>query len=70
LFDDYVVNHYKKIVEFSKERGFIRNAFDVKQWIDKSYLEKALKDSGLENYWQLTDIHGNPVSQGRTETNK
>lgn len=63
LFDPYVIDHYKTIVAFSKERGFIRKVFDVEEWIDRRYLEKALKANGLEDYWQSTDIHGNAAGE-------
>jgi sulfonate transport system substrate-binding protein len=58
LLDEFYINHYKEGVAFAKERGLIRNAFDVDKWIDKSYLEAALKELGLENFWSEYDAEG------------
>lgn len=63
IIDDYFVNHYKEAAAFSKERGFIRKEFDVEKWIDRSFVDAALKEEGLENYWQPRDADGNPISK-------
>lgn len=52
LLDDFFYNHYKGGVNYAKEKSLIRKTFDVNNWIDKSYLNEALKELGLENYWQ------------------
>ncbi len=51
LFDKDYVNHYAGGIVFAKERGLIRNTFDVNTWIDRSYLDAALKELKLENFW-------------------
>jgi ABC-type nitrate/sulfonate/bicarbonate transport system substrate-binding protein len=33
---------------FLKEHGFISNDFDVKSWIDPSFLNNALNESGID----------------------
>lgn len=58
LLDEFYFLHYKEGVAFSKEKALIRNTFDVDKWIDKSYLESALKELGLENYWPQFDAQG------------
>lgn len=52
LLDAEYVNHYSNGIAFAKERGLIRNAFDVDTWIDRSYLNAALKELKLEGYWK------------------
>ncbi|MDD5465152.1 MAG: ABC transporter substrate-binding protein [Candidatus Omnitrophica bacterium] len=52
LIDGFYVTHYKDALLYSKEHKFIRNTFDVDSWIDRSYLNAALKELGLENFWQ------------------
>ncbi len=42
---------FKEIVDFSVKNRLIRQKFDVDQWFDKSYSEAALKELGLQNYW-------------------
>ncbi len=51
-FDPVYVNHYVGGVEFAKEKGFIRRTFDVHTWIDRSYLDAAIRDLRLEGYWK------------------
>jgi sulfonate transport system substrate-binding protein len=58
LVDDYLRSQYKKAVLDSKRFGLIRNTFDVDQWIDTSFLQKALHDQNLEHYWPQYDANG------------
>ncbi len=51
-FDKNYVNHYAGGIAFAKQRGLIRNVFDVNTWIDRSYLDDALKELKLENFWK------------------
>jgi sulfonate transport system substrate-binding protein len=39
-------------IDFSKANSIIRKAADVNDWIDDSYLNAALQELGLEDYWQ------------------
>ncbi len=59
LLDPFAVQHYKNAVAFAKERGFIRKEFDVDEWVDRSYLNAALKAQGLEDFWPPHDVDGN-----------
>jgi sulfonate transport system substrate-binding protein len=63
LLDPFSVQHYKNAVAFSKERNFIHRTFDVDEWVDTSYLNKALKAQGLENYWPQHDVDGKVISK-------
>ena len=63
VFDEYTINHYKDAVKFCKENGIIRKAFDVDQWIDKSYQDAALKELKLERYWPKSDVNGNATKR-------
>jgi sulfonate transport system substrate-binding protein len=61
LFDEHFINHYKKSIALYKEHKLIRKTFDPEtEWIDRSYLDAALKDLKLENYWPEFDANGNP----------
>jgi sulfonate transport system substrate-binding protein len=61
LFDEHFLNHYKKSIVLYKENKLIRKTFDPEtEWIDRSYLEAALKELKLENYWPEYDANGNP----------
>jgi sulfonate transport system substrate-binding protein len=39
-------------IDFSVANNIIRKPANVNDWIDDSYLNAALKELGLENYWQ------------------
>jgi sulfonate transport system substrate-binding protein len=52
LLDPYVVSRYKFQLEQAKGFGLVRNSFDVEAWFDRSFLNAALKELGLENQWQ------------------
>lgn len=58
LLDDFFVNHYRGGIEYAKTNKFIRNNIDLNQWIDRSYLDAALKELKLENYWPQYDANG------------
>jgi sulfonate transport system substrate-binding protein len=58
LVDEYIRTQYKKAALDSKKFGLIRNTFDVDQWIDTSFLQKALRDQNLEHYWPEYDANG------------
>jgi sulfonate transport system substrate-binding protein len=58
LVDDYVRAQYKRAVDDSKRFGLIRSTFDVDSWVDTSFLQKALHELNLENYWPQYDASG------------
>ena len=58
VIDEFFINHQKEILNFCKERKYVRNTFDVDKWVDTSYQEWALKELGLENHWQRYDANG------------
>jgi len=61
VFDEHFLNHYKRSIGFYKENKLIRKTFDIeKEWIDRSYLDAALKDLKLEKFWPQYDVNGNP----------
>lgn len=60
LLDEYAVARYKAAVADSKKFGLIRNAYDVEPWIDRRFLNRALKDLGLERFWAEWDANGKP----------
>jgi sulfonate transport system substrate-binding protein len=60
LIDDYFVERYKLSIKDSLRFGLIQNPVDINQWFDTSYLETALKELKLENYWSAEDVNGKP----------
>jgi len=58
LIDPYLVSQYKIQVSEAKRFGLIKNPFEVEPWIDTSFLNEALKELGLENYWAPVPASG------------
>jgi sulfonate transport system substrate-binding protein len=58
IIDEYYLTHYKDAIADSKEKKFIRNTFELDKWIDRTYLDAALKELGLENFWPQYDAEG------------
>lgn len=60
LLDEFFYSHYRDAVQASLKFKFIRKDFDVNQWFEPKYLNQALKEQKLENYWPTYDAKGNP----------
>ncbi|WP_421800986.1 hypothetical protein [Herminiimonas fonticola] len=58
LFDSFLTARYKDAVDQAVKFKLTRKRFDVDQWIDRSYLNTALKEMKLENYWPVTQADG------------
>ncbi|HWA72350.1 MAG TPA: ABC transporter substrate-binding protein [Polyangiaceae bacterium] len=58
LLDPYIVSQIKTKVSLAKRFGLIKEAFDFEALIDRRFLNKALKDQGLENYWPQVSASG------------
>jgi sulfonate transport system substrate-binding protein len=58
LLDRYFVEAFKRDVRTAKEQGLIRRTFDVDQWIDRSYLDAALRELNLTGRWQAYQAYG------------
>jgi sulfonate transport system substrate-binding protein len=58
LLDTYFVDSYKHDVDTAKQLGVIRHVYDVDQWVDRSYLDNALHDTGLAGYWKPYRAYG------------
>jgi sulfonate transport system substrate-binding protein len=49
--DPYFVSALKQKIRVAHEFGLIKQPFELEPLIDRSFLNKALKDQGLENFW-------------------
>lgn len=58
LLDPYIVSQFKTKVTLAKRFGLIKEAFDFEALIDRRFLNKALKDQGLESYWPQVSASG------------
>lgn len=51
LLDPFFVTGYRIGVAFALEQKLIRGPVDVDAWIDRSYLDGALRSLGLAGFW-------------------
>ena len=58
LFDPFIVARTRQSVADAYRYKLIRQNFDVNAWIDRRYLDAALKDLQLEHYWSQFDTNG------------
>ncbi len=60
-FDPFLVGRYQDAVEQSVHFKLSRRAFDVTEWIDRHYLDAALREQGLQDWWPAYQANGQPV---------
>ncbi|CAN7596213.1 ABC transporter substrate-binding protein [Pseudomonas sp. V98_8] len=51
LVDNFLISRYQAVADQAKEEKLIRRPVSIDGWFESSYLQKALKAKGLENYW-------------------
>ncbi|MDR1063012.1 MAG: ABC transporter substrate-binding protein [Azoarcus sp.] len=61
LLDEYYIARTKQAVAEALEFGLIRKNVTVDDWLEPKYLDTALKELGLENYWTPLDKDGKPA---------
>jgi sulfonate transport system substrate-binding protein len=61
LFDEFMIQQYRTQAEQARQFGLIRRDVDVSTWFETRYLEAALRELGLEDYWTRLDANGKPV---------
>jgi sulfonate transport system substrate-binding protein len=52
LLDGYFGAQYKQQINEAKRFGLIKNTFDYASWAEPRFLTQALKELGLESYWE------------------
>ena len=60
LVDEYIEARYDLQIKESKRLGLTRNLFSLKEWSEPRFLKEALKELGLENFWQRRGLDGKP----------
>jgi len=58
LIDDFVVSHYKDVAGFMREQGMVRRPVDVSGLFEPRYVERGIKELGLESLWKPVDASG------------
>ena len=58
LLDDYYVAAINKSIAETKKYRLTRREVNVEGWIKREYLDNALRDQKLTNYWPTQDASG------------
>ncbi|MET1026943.1 MAG: hypothetical protein ABWY00_07235, partial [Dongiaceae bacterium] len=70
VIDDYIIARYKEKAEKAKAYGLIKKDVDIDSWLEPKYLDAALKELQLENYWSRFDANGKKETTGTVEQQK
>jgi sulfonate transport system substrate-binding protein len=62
LIDDLARAHWNEVKDLSLQLGVIEEDFNLDDLLDDSLLNKALKETGLENFWTKYGPDGKPQS--------
>lgn len=62
LLDGYWVARYREAISDALRYRLIRKDVDVDAWIDRRFLDAALRDLGLEKHWNAYGADGAPLS--------
>jgi sulfonate transport system substrate-binding protein len=66
LVDEYLTSQYNENIQEAKRFGLIRNSFRFEDWHDPQFLQEALKELQLENYWVPYGADGKPKPVPKT----
>lgn len=61
--DDFVLANLRRSVDQAKELGLIRNAYDVRNWVEPRFVEQAIVDLKIEEAWPPYDQLGRPAGK-------
>lgn len=58
--DEHLITHYRDSIKYYQEIGLIRKNVDLDKWIDRSFIDAAIKELKAENVWPDYDKNGKP----------
>lgn len=58
--DEFLINHYRQVADYLYQNKLIRRPVAIEGWLDRSFIDAALKELDLESYWPEYDRDGNP----------
>ena len=67
LIDAFVLARYRDQAQRTQEYGLTRKPVDIDSWIERKYLDRALAELKLQDYWPSFDAAGNKVTAGAVE---
>jgi sulfonate transport system substrate-binding protein len=60
LLDDFYLANAKRAEKFAVDNKLIKRGFDVGTWVDRSYLDDAIRSLGHQNVWKPHSAAGDP----------
>jgi sulfonate transport system substrate-binding protein len=60
LIDPYIFARYAFQISEARRLGLTRSTFDFREWVDPSFLNAALAELQLQDYWAPRDENGQP----------
>jgi sulfonate transport system substrate-binding protein len=60
LLDGFYRAQIERGIAFAQQQKLIRRPIDMSQWLDASYLDKAIRQYGYGRDWTPKDAHGKP----------
>lgn len=60
--DDFYVSQYRDGIAFTKQEKLIRGDIDLDKWFVPKYIEQALAEQKLENFWPPRKADGSDLS--------
>jgi len=67
IIDDFFIARYRAQTERAKAYKLLRNDVDVDSWFEPKYLNQALAELKLEDYWPRYDAAGKKIATGTVE---
>lgn len=56
LYDDVVYRHYRRVVAFARNQKLIRQALPAEELLEPRFVNAALKNLGLAQYWSASPV--------------
>ena len=60
LWNEFHRSQIDSALQIAKQAKLIRRDVDTKTWYEPKYLNNALKDLNLQNYWRSFNANGQP----------
>jgi len=61
LLDDFYIGNVQRGIAFAQEQKLIRRPIKISEWLDASYLDKAIQAQGFAGTWVRRDAEGRPA---------
>lgn len=60
--DAFLLEHYRKVAAYMLENHLIRRPVEIDSWVDRTFVDAAIKELDLEGFWPEYDIDGKALA--------